>query len=356
MLMAQEKPEINGFVEYFDDEINIDFWDPNIDSHDNGRPVFIVNQIDSALRIEMSQLEFSDGQSYEFHDEIVNLVDNPCASIKIMVEPGVYLSGAETGELPYNFTPFSRDSLGIIKQHNHTQLVIPADGEWYELFFNWSRPDDRSNDFSELSVFRLESATWSETYRATFWIDDFKIGNKVDFIPIDSIVILEAGDESNGVVQVGSSQQFYVEVYPAEATSKHVIWSVNNEGLASIDQNGNLTALFEGRLSVYARARCQAYMNSYYSLKISGSVGLEEASELDIKLYPNPVDDILNITGTTDVIKLELYDSMGQKVVARQNRTKGIISMDVSNLHPGVYFLKGYKANSLNFTGTILKK
>ena len=354
-LMAQEMPEIFGYYEDFSHEVDMDFWDPNIRSHDSGRPVFIVNQADSSLKIEMSQLEFSDGQSYEFHDEIVYLVDHPYASMKIRVEPGVYLSGVETSELPVNVTPFSQDSIRLIRQHDFTRLAVPADGEWYELFFNWSRPDDRPNDYSELSIFRLETTTWPETYAATFWIDDFKIGDQVDFIPIDSIVIVECGDEGTGVIPVGDSRQFYAEVYPAEATSKHIIWSVNNEGLALIDQDGRLTALFEGKVNVYARARCQAYMNSTCRVEISERVGVEEAGKLDINYYPNPVDDILNVTGFRDAIRLELYNTAGQKVIV-QHGSNGTVSMNLSHLDPGIYILRGYSAHSKVFTHKIVKK
>ncbi|MCG2612038.1 T9SS type A sorting domain-containing protein [Flavobacterium sp. SM15] len=57
------------------------------------------------------------------------------------------------------------------------------------------------------------------------------------------------------------------------------------------------------------------------------------------KAYPNPVKDILNITYSTDITSVEVYNMLGQNVITKSvNATQGQI--DMSNLTSGNYILK----------------
>lgn len=58
---------------------------------------------------------------------------------------------------------------------------------------------------------------------------------------------------------------------------------------------------------------------------------------LQIKVYPNPVEDILYVASTTDRVKhLRLYDIQGLIVKDVDANNK----LDVSNVHSGTYLLK----------------
>ena len=61
----------------------------------------------------------------------------------------------------------------------------------------------------------------------------------------------------------------------------------------------------------------------------------------DFTLYPNPVNEILNIVGTKEieVKSIAVYDILGQLVLAFPN-VKVISEIDVSNLKTGNYFIK----------------
>ena len=64
------------------------------------------------------------------------------------------------------------------------------------------------------------------------------------------------------------------------------------------------------------------------------TANLPEQEKLNISLYPNPTNNILNVK-SQELVDIEIYDSIG-KLVLNKNSTK---SIDVSKLSNGIYFL-----------------
>lgn len=80
---------------------------------------------------------------------------------------------------------------------------------------------------------------------------------------------------------------------------------------------------------------------TYFGSKARGSqTGLLELRELkNVSIYPNPVNDQLNIEleNSSDIIELKLMNSMGQLINVEQRFSKTI---DVSDLPKGLYYLQ----------------
>lgn len=55
-----------------------------------------------------------------------------------------------------------------------------------------------------------------------------------------------------------------------------------------------------------------------------------------LKIYPNPVGDILNLKTKENLINVEIYDSLGRKIRSLKNT----IQNKVSDLQPGIYYVK----------------
>ena len=72
----------------------------------------------------------------------------------------------------------------------------------------------------------------------------------------------------------------------------------------------------------------------------------------EIKAYPNPIQDILNITFEKTITSVSIYNLLGQKIISRSvnaNQT----SIDVSNLLSGTYFVKVIADNQTRIVKTI---
>ena len=63
-------------------------------------------------------------------------------------------------------------------------------------------------------------------------------------VPVTTVVINEAAE--NIVLAKGETKTFTATVQPAEATDKTLTWSVSDEKILSVDQNGKVTALAGG--------------------------------------------------------------------------------------------------------------
>ena len=63
----------------------------------------------------------------------------------------------------------------------------------------------------------------------------------------------------------------------------------------------------------------------------------------DIKVYPNPVTDILNVKSNSEIIAMDVVNMLGQVVIKQFGRSN---SLNVSTLSPGLYILKTKNENS----------
>jgi hypothetical protein len=76
-------------------------------------------------------------------------------------------------------------------------------------------------------------------------------------------------------------------------------------------------------------------------------VGIEDIDAVDsgVTVYPNPADDMLNLTFTLDesaMVRYEVYDISGKLILAESNaENQGLVrsSLDVNELSTGMYLL-----------------
>ena len=70
-----------------------------------------------------------------------------------------------------------------------------------------------------------------------------------------------------------------------------------------------------------------------------GGVGVDELSQNSIRVYPNPVKDVLTIESVSNIQQVQIYNITGQVVLTTQTSSKSV-TMNTSLLKSGIYFLK----------------
>ncbi len=76
-----------------------------------------------------------------------------------------------------------------------------------------------------------------------------------------------------------------------------------------------------------------------YILRVSSPMSVENPVLHTLKVYPNPVKDILNISFSQNITNVEVYNLLGQKVVTKAvNTNQG--QVDMSHLAAGTYLVK----------------
>lgn len=66
--------------------------------------------------------------------------------------------------------------------------------------------------------------------------------------PVESVMIFDADTVTN--LMIGESQNVLYSVYPTDAGNQAVTWSSSNESVATVDQNGTITAVGEGAATI----------------------------------------------------------------------------------------------------------
>ncbi len=72
------------------------------------------------------------------------------------------------------------------------------------------------------------------------------------------------------------------------------------------------------------------------SLQTCSILNTKDVEIADLKIFPNPVKNILNIKSKHNIDSIELYNTLGKKVQSNYNSNE----MDISYLSKGVYFMK----------------
>jgi hypothetical protein len=74
-----------------------------------------------------------------------------------------------------------------------------------------------------------------------------------------------------------------------------------------------------------------------------GTFDVAVADTGNISIYPNPVNDILNVKSNSEIIAMDVVNMLGQVVIKQFGRSN---SLNVSTLSPGLYILKTKNENS----------
>ena len=145
-----------------------------------------------------------------------------------------------------------------------------------------------------------------------------------EFINYDLAIL---GDATNGVGEI-------------DASLLHTSWTGNLSQLELYIRNDTAnTGSTSGTFTIN-------YIEFYY-VETAGLADSKLSNENSIRLFPNPVSDILLIKSLSTLKKLEVFNVLGQKVLGRENTN----ILNVSKLNSGAYILK-----TMNENGTVSTK
>ena len=103
-------------------------------------------------------------------------------------------------------------------------------------------------------------------------------------------------------------------------------------------------------LQIYNYALSNAEVTNLYTNNTLSSSDFTE-NNIEVSLYPNPANDILNIEMTSDVKSIEIYNIQGQKVLSSNQK-----QINVSNLASGIYMIRIQDVDNAIATKKIVKQ
>ncbi len=91
------------------------------------------------------------------------------------------------------------------------------------------------------------------------------------------------------------------------------------------------------------------YINNYCALIL----GVQEKTNDDLKLYPNPAHDYFYLSGEINGTELSIFNTIGQKVLSQQSNMDKV---SIAFMPAGIYFVKIVKNNKTINTKMLIKR
>ncbi|MDE6084269.1 MAG: Ig-like domain-containing protein, partial [Muribaculaceae bacterium] len=128
-----------------------------------------------------------------------------------------------------------------------------------------------------------------------------------DFIYVSSISLSDSSKEMN----VGDVHTLTAYVYPDEASNKSVSWYSDNETVATVDQNGIVTAMAEGTANIYATATDGSGAQTYCIVTVYDSnTAVDAVAGEEVKVTVEGSEIV--VTGAADGCPVALYGADGK--------------------------------------------
>ncbi len=201
------------------------------------------------------------------------------------------------------------------------QWHLPSDEEWFELEKYLGMPDESLNQYDS----GRDGTTQADSIKSagtTYW----KEGNN--------------GINSAGFNAIAAGNRHNYNFMFGNLGVSTGFWT------SSKDQTNYI---FRGLQYNYSQIARHSGTNDVESMVTSYSVrcvknkstaSVNTLDESNIRLYPNPSTGIVNLINLPNNTEIVLYNSLGEALQTLTNQIDSSFKIDISDLPPGVYYLK----------------
>jgi DNA-binding response OmpR family regulator len=160
-----------------------------------------------------------------------------------------------------------------------------------------------------------------------------------DLVPADSIAVYSEGGVTT--LDEGKTLQMYVTILPVDATNQDVVWSVDNESLATIDQNGLLTAVQASIFfPVTVIATNEDGLSGTMPIFITTPVSVDDLNIEKVDVYYNRNHDVLMLSNSKEVERIEIYNIAGQRMFVVNAYNQERIRINTNSIIGGFYVVR----------------
>ncbi|MCB0465965.1 MAG: T9SS type A sorting domain-containing protein [Aequorivita sp.] len=175
-------------------------------------------------------------------------------------------------------------------------------------------------------------------------------------------VITTNADGAYGVSATDLDMDGDMDVLSASEYDDKIAWYENTDGQGSFDAQQIITTNTDGAQTIYAAdidgdGDMDLLSTSWLGNKVDwhenlSSLSINDTALLDFSVYPIPTTGDLTIKSKTRIAVIELYNTVGQLVLANSLQNK----IDISSLSPGLYFIRIKAENGIFGTKKVVKK
>ena len=115
-------------------------------------------------------------------------------------------------------------------------------------------------------------------------------------------------------------------------------WIDEDRDSSTYDANGNKTVYtFES----WNMGAWEPYYKEEKTYSLAGALSLQSLDNENFKVFPNPASDVLNISSSVTINKMEMFNVLGDKIMQSSKTNQ----LNIERLKPGIYLLKIFNNN-----------
>ena len=132
-----------------------------------------------------------------------------------------------------------------------------------------------------------------------------------------------------------------------------ITWYTMNAGMQLIEIEPS-TALEDGGM-YYVTQTVDGCESEAFMIMVNEALGVQVISKNNMMVYPNPVTDVLIISGETNVTKVNVVNLLGQSVISQEVNAEEV-SVNMASLNAGTYFVQVYAENGAMTSFKVVKR
>ena len=285
-----------------------------------------------------------------FTVDFVNL--EPLASEVIEIEL-LCPASVPLGEVVTNMAIYTTTTNDLIAENNSATLRETVVGSWDPNDIRESRgpeiihPDFTSEDYLYYTI-RFQNLGTAEAINVRI---EETLDTQVDettFQMIASSHAYQVNRVNNELVWTFDDINLPAEMFDAEGSNGFVYFKIKPKAGYAIGD------IIPGVAGIYFDFNAPVITNTFETEFVEPlSVNELSSDNAQIKIYPNPVKDILYIKlDKSELVNVQLMDIQGKQILYKTETSKQI-ELNVANLKSGIYFLK-LSSNSAQITKKII--
>lgn len=172
----------------------------------------------------------------------------------------------------------------------------------------------------------------------------------VDRIAVTGVFL----DKGEVKLKVGEVQVLKAAVKPLNATNRNVSWASGDKAIATVDENGKVTARAEGQTTITVTTE-EGGKTASCKVIVEKVLAVESELLRDASVTPNPATDRIEVISKERVCAYELFDANGRCVLAGTNSTPRF-TIDISSLASGVYYCRLVDSEGRSVVRSVVKR
>jgi hypothetical protein len=152
---------------------------------------------------------------------------------------------------------------------------------------------------------------------------------------------------------MGESVQVFNEGATLEnivVSPSSVVWFATQDDAINNVNSLPLSTVLDSNATYYAVSELGECRSNPFAVTVSITLGIDGVVFSDLKVYPNPVRDILTIETNETITSVEIYSIQGQKLMSSNQK-----QIDFSSMPAGVFLVKIKSTNQTEVTQKIVK-